>query len=111
MYANKGNKQCRLLSDADKQEYLAQGYDIIDESGEVVEYSRLKSIPYGQYERLKAENAALLARIAELDKPPESLKDLTLDELTDYAAKQNIDIGQAKSHGGVLEKILAARSV
>lgn len=37
------------------------------------------------------------------------LKDMTIDELKDYAEKNNIDIGKSTSHDGILEKIKKAQ--
>lgn len=39
------------------------------------------------------------------DKEEKTLKDMTVDELKEYAEKNNIDIGKATSKSGILEKI------
>ena len=42
------------------------------------------------------------------DKEEKTLKDMTVDELKEYAEKHNIDVGKSTSHNGILEKIKAA---
>lgn len=39
------------------------------------------------------------------DKEEKTLKNMTVDELKEYAEKNNIDIGKATSKSGILEKI------
>lgn len=54
MKAVKANKQY-TISEAEKAGYLAQGYDIIDDNGAVIERSPLATVPYSQYEAAAAE--------------------------------------------------------
>lgn len=39
------------------------------------------------------------------DKEEKTFKDMTVDELKEYAEKNNVDIGKATSKSGILEKI------
>ena len=72
MYAIKGNKQYTLTNEAERKNYLAQGYDIVDDDGDIIEYSPTKTMPFKQVaetiknaERLEKQNAALEAELAE----------------------------------------------
>lgn len=66
MKAVKANKQY-TIAETEKAAYLAQGYDIIDDSGAVVEHSPQASVPYSEYEKVLNENTALRAAL-ETDK-------------------------------------------
>lgn len=67
MKAKKENKVYTIESEAEKQRYLKAGYDIYDNEGKIITYSPLKKIAYSEYVKLEQENAALRARIAELE--------------------------------------------
>lgn len=56
--AVKANKQYTIDETA-KASYLAQGFDIIDDSGAVIERSPQAAVPYSDYEQLLEENEAL----------------------------------------------------
>ena len=62
MKAFKANKQY-TITEAEKAGYLAQGYDIIDDTGAVVERSPLATVPYSQYEAAAAELEQLSAEL------------------------------------------------
>lgn len=62
MKAVKANKQY-TIAETEKAAYLAQGYDIIDESGAVVEHSPQGTVAYSEYEKVLNENAALRAEL------------------------------------------------
>lgn len=62
MKAVKANKQY-TISEAEKAGYLAQGYDIIDDTGVVVERSPLATVPYSQYEAAAVELEQLKAEL------------------------------------------------
>lgn len=62
MKAVKANKQY-TIAETEKAAYLAQGYDIIDESGAVVEHSPQATVAYSKYEKMLNENAALRAEL------------------------------------------------
>ena len=112
-YANKGNKQYAVHNEADKQNLLAQGFDIIDETGAIIEYSPAKTVRYSEFAKLQAENEALKAENEALKKQikasADALDKMSVAELTAYAKEHNIDIGQATTTKGILEKIKAAQ--
>ena len=75
MRAVRANKEYRV-TEANKQFYLNDGYDIIDDDGKVIEYSPKKTIKYSEYQKLEKELAELKANggsNAELTKQVEEL--------------------------------------
>ena len=60
MKAIKGNK-VYSITEKQKKAYTDAGFDILDDAGAVVAYGRGKTVPYGDYMALKAENDALKA--------------------------------------------------
>lgn len=74
MEAVKGNK-VYTIDEVQKDVYQAQGYDILDEYGEVIQHGAGKSVSYEQFQKasdeiakLKAENKKLKDKIKELEK-------------------------------------------
>lgn len=66
MKAKKDNKIYRII-EAQKKRYLADGYDIFDDEGNLLEYSPLKKIEYNRYVEVVKENEELKAKVAELE--------------------------------------------
>lgn len=56
--AVKGNKVYKT-DEAGKKNYLAQGFDIYDDKGKLVEKSPQSTVSYEAYSKLEAENKAL----------------------------------------------------
>ena len=77
-------KLCNVIretdSEANKQEYISQGYELISSD---------------------------VSDSGELNKT--DLKEMTVEELLSYAATNNIDVGKATSKEGILSKINAAK--
>lgn len=67
MQAVKGNKVYKV-NETSKKAYLAQGYEIQDDKGNVLEVPADKSVPYADYQRMLEENKKLKAEIAKLKK-------------------------------------------
>lgn len=65
MKAVKANKQY-TISETEKPSYLAQGYDILDDDGSVIEHSPQAAVSYSEYEKQLNENTALKAEIERL---------------------------------------------
>lgn len=65
MKAIKANKQY-TISENEKNSYLAQGYDILDDDGAVIERSLQAAVSYSEYEKLLNENTALKAELNSL---------------------------------------------
>lgn len=63
MKAIKGNK-VYTIDETSKKAYLSQGYDIIDESGNVIEHSPAATVPYSEYAKVIVENEVLHAQLA-----------------------------------------------
>ena len=47
MKAVKGNK-VYTVDETSKKSYLSQGYDIIDDSGDIIEHSPVSTVPYSE---------------------------------------------------------------
>jgi hypothetical protein len=112
-YANKGNKQYPVRDDAERRSYLANGFDVIDGNGEIVEHSPLKSIPYNEYAALKRENDELRELVGcsnsgAASTQTDSLAGMDVGALRAYAAERNINLGNATSIKGISDKIRAA---
>lgn len=81
MKAIKKNK-VYTINETEKSYYIAQGYDILDDEGEIISYGAGKSVSYEEYrkvkdrldllesenEKLKEENKKLKAENKELKK-------------------------------------------
>lgn len=74
MKATKGNK-VYTIDETQKAMYKAQGYDITDDQGKVIEYGAGKSVSYEEYKtleekalKLEKENKKLKDEIKELKK-------------------------------------------
>lgn len=67
MKAVKENK-VYTVDEVSKAEYLAQGFDIVDDDGNVIETSAKKTVPYTVYENVVAENKKLKAENSKLKK-------------------------------------------
>lgn len=65
MKAVKANK-VYTVDEISKKDYLAQGYDIVDDDFNVLERSPSATVPYREYEKLIKENAELKAELDEL---------------------------------------------
>lgn len=63
MKAVKANKEYNI-TESEKASYLAQGYDICDNEGNVTERSPLSTVPYSDYEAVLKENEELKAKLA-----------------------------------------------
>lgn len=67
MKAIKGNKVYNVDENS-KREYLAQGYDIIDDSGDIIEHNPAAAVPYSEYKRVIDENEVLQSELAKVKK-------------------------------------------
>lgn len=74
MKATKGNK-VYTIDETQKESYVAQGYDIVDDEGNMIKYGAGKSVAYEKYKeleekatKLEKENKKLKEEIKELKK-------------------------------------------
>ena len=72
MKATRGNK-VYTIDETQKSMYQAQGYDIVDDEGNVIEYGAGKTVSYEEYKALE-EKAAKLEK--ENKKLKEDIKEL-----------------------------------
>lgn len=63
MKAIKDNK-VYMIDETSKRAYLSQGYDIIDDSGDIIEHSPVSTVPYSEYAKVIAENEVLQSQLA-----------------------------------------------
>lgn len=54
MTAEKDNK-VYTINESAKEHYIAEGYDIKDDSGNVIAYGKGKTVSYGEYQRVLQE--------------------------------------------------------
>ena len=65
MRAVKGNKEY-TIDESQKKSYQDSGFDIVDDTGTVIAYGRGKTVPYGDYVSIKAENEKLRKELENL---------------------------------------------
>lgn len=58
MRAIKANKQY-VISEFEKNRYIAEGYDITDDDGNIIDYGKGKSVAYEKYKEVLDELNAL----------------------------------------------------
>lgn len=104
MKAVKANKEY-TIAEQEQKRYIADGYDIVDDKGNIIAYGRGKTVPYEKYKKVLDELNAFKAEKAETV----DLTAMTVEELIAYAKDNNIDIGQASTQEGILKKIKASR--
>ena len=63
MQAVKENK-VYTIDETQRKAYAAQGFDITDDSGRIIEYAAGKTVPYAQYAALLEENRRLKQQLA-----------------------------------------------
>lgn len=59
MKAVKANKEY-TVTEENRASYVAQGFDILDDKGKVIQNGKGKTIDYGEYEKLKAAHEKLM---------------------------------------------------
>lgn len=73
MKAVKANKEYNV-DESSKKSYLAQGYNIVDDKGKIIERSPVSTVKYSEYEKVVAEKEALRAEKEALKAEKEALK-------------------------------------
>lgn len=106
MKALKDNKEY-TIDETQKTHYIALGYDIRDEEGNVIAYGQGKTVPYEKYAELEAAHKDLMDAYEKL--AGDGLGDMDIEQLKAYAAEHNIELGQSTSQEGILKKIRAAQ--
>ena len=85
MKALKGNREY-TITEAEKNFYQKQGFDIIGDNGEVVQYGAGKTVPYEQYKKVLDELEAL-----KKGAKPKELEEMTKPELEDVAKAYGVE--------------------
>lgn len=73
MKASKGNK-VYTIDETQKDYYIAQGYDISDDDGNIVDYGVGKTISYEEYKNLEEKYTKLEKKYSEIEKENKKLK-------------------------------------
>lgn len=73
MRASKENK-VYTIDTTQKEYYIAQGYDILDDEGNIIEYGVGKSVSYKEHKELKAKYEELEKNYNVLEKENKKLK-------------------------------------
>ena len=63
MKAVKENK-VYTITEQQRKAYVAQGFDITDDSGRIIEYAAGKTVPFAQYAAVLEENRRLKQQLA-----------------------------------------------
>ena len=104
MKALKNNK-VYTISEKEKAHYIALGFDIRDDEGNVIAHGQGKTVPYEQYADIEEAYKKLEADQAN----SEEASGVVVEALREYAQARQIDIGQATSQNGILKKIKEAK--
>lgn len=67
MKAVKNNK-VYTITETTKKAYLSQGYDIVDDSGKIIEKAPTATVPYSVYMEAVAKNEALTKEVKKFKK-------------------------------------------
>lgn len=100
MTAQKGNK-VYTVGEEDKMRYQSDGYDIYKDGNKIAS-GRGKTVSSEEYEKLKAENTELKAKLTEVGS---GCDDKTAEILLRYADEHGISTGNAKTVKGIAKKI------
>ncbi len=106
MKALKGNK-VYTISESEKTHYIASGFDIHDDEGNIIAYGQGKTVPYEKYVELETAHMELMEAYEKV--AGDGLSSMSVDELKSYAAEHNIELGQASSQEGIIKKIRVAQ--
>lgn len=94
MKAIKDNK-VYTVDETTKDAYLAQGFNITDDKGKVIERSPSSSVSYEVYSKVVAENKALKAEIKKL-KAENEKQGSNIDDYEESIEDPSIKKGKAK---------------
>lgn len=115
MTAEKGNK-VYTIDESMRARYEADGFDIKDDSGNLISVGKGKTVSYEEYKRVLDELNALKAGQQptassdnkEWDLPGldcDGIENMDIDMLKAYADEHDIDLGKATTKEGIIKKI------
>lgn len=96
MKAEKGNKEYSI-DESQKKFYQDRGFDIKDDTGDVIAYGRGKTVPYDEYEKLIKQNNALKEQVDKLQAESDASATKTKSSgkgKTGDAAAANVNTGE-----------------
>ena len=97
MKATKGNK-VYTINEASKNRYKAEGFDIYDDDGTLLEYGQGKTVSFEEYIAVKKELEELKASSSPDDQD-------VIDILKCFANEHQIAIGNANKVSSIVKKI------
>lgn len=62
------NNRVYTITEQQRKTYAAQGFDILDDDGKMIEHAAGKTVPYAKYAELLAENEQLKAQLTAQEK-------------------------------------------
>lgn len=99
MKAVKENKEY-TITEQQQDYYLAQGYDITDDKGNIIKRSPKATVSYAEFECVKKE----LDELKEQQNNPAEEADV-VEILKTYANEHEIDLGKSSTVSGIVKKI------
>jgi hypothetical protein len=102
MKAFKDNK-VYTIDETQKAHYVALGFDIQDDEGNIISYGQGKTVPYEKYIELETAHKELMDAYDKV--AGDGLGGMDVEQLKAYAEAHTIDLGQATSQDGILKKI------
>lgn len=110
MKAEKGNK-VYTVDESTRARYEADGFDIKDDSGNLISTGKGKTVPYQDYQKVLDELNKLKANAANKESGDmDEFSNMSVEELKAYAEANKIEIGNATTKNGFLKKIRDAES-
>lgn len=107
MRAIKGNREYKI-TEAEKDLYQKQGFDIIGDDGAVIQYGAGKTVPYEQYKKVVDELEALKKHTEHTDN--KELEDMTKAELEEVAKAYEVEYN-SKTTKDELVKLIKVKAV
>ena len=100
MKAVKGNKEY-TIEQSQQKFYQDSGYDIKNDSGEIVAYGKGKTVPYGDHAKAEEEIGRLQDELARLESGQDS--DGAIENPKNVCKGTRIDLGRSNTLVGVMK--------
>ena len=99
MKAEKGNREYSI-DKSQKKFYQDRGFDIKDDDGRVITYGRGKTVSYGEYEKVVAQNKELEEQAAKLREELDAVMEKPKQTQKEKAEKgSSTDAGESSKKG------------
>lgn len=107
MRAVKGNMEYDI-TEAQRKDFVKQGFDIIDGTGKVVEHGAGKTVPYAIYQKSLDELKRVKSELAEL-KGQKDLEDMKKPELISLAKSLGLTVEDKATSSQLIDQIRKAQ--